>query len=96
MTSDRAGYGTVVNGKAGLPKSMTLRFQSGIAKDTLIFGSAHRGDWLNAQIEFDTDNAGSTAPLGVLAARSTFTTTTAYTLSLGRKLSEKYAVSAIN
>jgi len=95
MTSDRAGYGTLVNGKAGLPKSMTLRFQSGIAKDTLIFGSAHRGDWLNAQIEFDTDNAGSTAPLGVLAARSSFTTTTAYTLGLGRKLSEKYAVSAI-
>ena len=95
MTSDRAGYGTLVNGKAGLPKSMTLRFQSGIAKDTLIFGSAHRGDWLNAQIEFDTDNAGSTAPEGVLAARSSFTTTTAYTLGLGRKLSEKYAVSAI-
>ena len=87
----------LVNGKAGLPKSMTLRFQSGIAKDTLVFGSAHRGDWAKTQVEFDTDNgvgAGATAPTGTLAARSSFTTTTAYTLGLGRKLSEKYAVSA--
>ena len=97
MTSDQAGFGTLANGKAGLPKSMTLRFQSGIAKDTLVFGSAHRGDWAKSQVEFDTDNgvgAGATAPTGTLAARSSFTTTTAYTLGLGRKLSEKYAVSA--
>jgi len=96
MTSDQAGFGTLANGKAGLPKSMTLRFQSGIAKDTLVFGSAHRGDWAKSQVEFDTDNAASnpTAPTGTLKARSSFTTTTAYTLGLGRKLSEKYAVSA--
>lgn len=91
MTSTE--YVTLLNGKAGLPKSMTLRFQSGIAKDTLIFGSAHRGDWLNSQINFqDDDDGGGT--LGAVVARSSFTTTTAYTLGLGRKLSEKYAVSA--
>ena len=75
---------------------MTLRFQSGIAKDTLVFGSAHRGDWAKSQVEFDTDNAASnpTGPTGTLEARSSFTTTTAYTLGLGRKLTEKYAVSA--
>lgn len=86
----------LVNGKAGLPKSMTLRFQSGIAKDTLVFGSAHRGDWAKTQVEFDTDtnSAGASIALGNRAARSSFTTTTAYTLGLGRKLSEKYAVSA--
>ena len=93
-------YGTLLNGKAGLPKSMTVRFQSGIAKNTLIFGSAHRGDWAKSQIEFETDNNGAgslaTPPAtdGAIAARSSFTTTTAYTLGLGRKLSEKYAVSA--
>ncbi|MDG1258453.1 MAG: hypothetical protein P8O08_13680, partial [Paracoccaceae bacterium] len=86
----------LVNGKAGLPKSMTLRFQSGIAKDTLVFGSAHRGDWAKTQVEFDTDtnSVGASIALGNRAARSSFTTTTAYTLGLGRKLSEKYAVSA--
>jgi len=86
----------LVNGKAGLPASMTLRFQSGIAKDTLVFGSAHRGDWAKSQIEFDTDTnaVGVAIALGNRAARSSFTTTTAYTLGLGRKLSEKYAVSA--
>ena len=93
-------YGTLLNGKAGLPKSMTVRFQSGIAKNTLLFGSAHRGDWAKSQIEFETDSdgagSGQKPPLtdGAIDARSSFTTTTAYTLGLGRKLSEKYAVSA--
>jgi len=91
------GAVSLVNGKAGLPKSMTIRFQSGIAKDTLVFGSAHRGDWLKSQVEFDTDVNAAGAFIGLqnkLDARSSFTTTTAYTLGLGRKLSEKYAVSA--
>ena len=91
-----ATHGTLLNGNAGLPKSMTLRFQSGVAKDTLIFGSVHRGDWAKSQIEFETDHTGATytGKSGNLDARSSFTTTTAYTLGLGRKLSEKYAVSA--
>ena len=91
-----SGSPVLLNGKAGLPKSMTLRFQSGVAKDTLIFGSVHRGDWAKSQIEFETDFTGSayTGKSGKLDARSSFTTTTAYTLGLGRKLSEKYAVSA--
>jgi long-subunit fatty acid transport protein len=88
-----ATHGTLLNGNAGLPKSMTLRFQSGVAKDTLIFGSAHRGDWLNSQVNFQADDDGA-GPLGVVTARSSFTTTTAYTLGVGRKLSEKYAVTA--
>ncbi|MDB3911439.1 hypothetical protein N9381_06530 [Paracoccaceae bacterium] len=93
-----SGSSVLLNGKAGLPKSMTLRFQSGVAKDTLIFGSVHRGDWAKSQIEFETDFSGSPSAYsgksGKLDARSSFTTTTAYTLGLGRKLSEKYAVSA--
>jgi long-chain fatty acid transport protein len=99
MTTAGHPQGSVLlNGKAGLPKSMTLRFQSGVAKDTLIFGSAHRGDWAKSQIEFETDFSGNPSAFsgksGVLGTRSSFTTTTAYTLGLGRKLSEKYAVSA--
>jgi hypothetical protein len=56
----------------------------------------HRGDWAKSQIEFETDFTGAayTGKSGNLDARSSFTTTTAYTLGLGRKLSEKYAVSA--
>jgi long-chain fatty acid transport protein len=92
-----SSYATLVNGKAGLPKSMTLRFQSGVAKDTLVFGTAHRGDWANSQIQFETDfDAGGNyvGQTGTVLARSSFTTTTAYTLGVGRKFSEKYAVSA--
>ena len=91
------GAVSLLDGKAGLPKSVTLRFQSGIAKDTLIFGSAHRGDWLNSQVEFDTDFNAQGQFIGLqnkLDARSSFTTTTAYTLGLGRKLSDQYSVSA--
>ena len=95
MTSTE--YASIVNGRAGLPKSTTIRFQSGIAQDTLIFGSVHRGDWTNSQIDFDYNTDARGNDLGIqkkLRARSSFTTTTAYSLGLGRKLSEKYAVSA--
>ena len=96
MTSDYAPHSgqALINGKAGLPQSMTIRFQSGVAKDTLVFGSMHRGDWNNAQIQFETDSDGTSTPSNTLAARSTFTTSTAYTLGVGRKINDEYAVSA--
>jgi long-subunit fatty acid transport protein len=85
--------GGVADGKAGLPSSITLRFQSGIAPDTLLFGSIHRGNWAKSQIEFETD-ASLAAGKNTLAARSSFTTTSAYNLGIGRKLSDTYAISA--
>jgi hypothetical protein len=96
MTSNYYPTSGILDGKAGLPQSATIRFQSGVAKDTLVFGSYHLADWGNAQVEFDTDKAPKAVndPAGVVLARSTFTKGTAYTLGVGRKLSEEYAVSA--
>ena len=105
MTSDEYTTGNkLLDGKAGLPQSATITFQSGIAKDTLAFGSIHLADWGNAQIEFDRDNCqtpANSAPCtkngtaeGKLYARSTFTKSTTYKLGIGRKLSDTYSVSA--
>ena len=106
MTSTYYTTGSkLLDGKAGLPQSATITFQSGIAKDTLAFGSIHLADWGNAQVEFDRDNCQSprnTYPActktgtaeGKLYARSSFTKSTTYKLGIGRKLSDTYSVSA--
>ncbi|MGA1760891.1 MAG: hypothetical protein ACO39Z_09160 [Paracoccaceae bacterium] len=74
----------LANTKAALPESFTLDFQSGIATDTLLFGSIHRVKWGDAQIFFN----GSSKP------KSTWTDSTSYSLGVGRKLNESWSVSA--
>lgn len=74
----------LANTKAALPESFTLDFQSGIATDTLLFGSIHRAKWGDAQIFFN----GSSKP------KSTWTDSTSYSLGVGRKLNESWSVSA--
>lgn len=66
-----------------VPKAMTLKFQTGIAKDTLLMASVHRVDWKAAQI--DVNFAGQAAALDVA---SDFSDTTAYSIGLGRKFTE--------
>ena len=70
--------------KTALPESLTLEFQTGVAKDTLVFGSLHRARWGGAHIFFD----GATKP------KSTWTDSTTYSLGVGRKIDENWAVSA--
>ena len=66
-----------------IPQTMTLNFQSGIAEDTLLFGSIHRAEWDDAQISIPA-NAGTSAP----TVGSSFSTKTAYSIGLGRKISD--------
>jgi long-subunit fatty acid transport protein len=79
----------LINGTAGLPTSMTIRFQSGIAKDTLIYGSIHDTKWGKSQIYFD--NGAST---GTLTQKSTYDNSTTYNLGVARKLNEDFGLSA--
>jgi long-chain fatty acid transport protein len=85
--------------KSALPASFTLDFQSGIAANTLLFGSIHRALWSSAHIFFD-DTAAITNPPYPLAGaggyvqKSTWTDTTSLSLGIGRKLSDQWAVSA--
>ena len=79
---------TAVSGaKMVIPQTLTLNFQSGIAEDTLLFGSVHKADWATAQINIP---ANATGP--VAAIDSDFGNRTAYSIGVGRKLSDSLSV----
>jgi len=80
----------LINGKAGLPESVTIRFQSGVAKDTLIYGSIHKARWGKSQIYFD----GEPASAGTLVQKSTYDNSSTYNLGVARKLGEDFGLSA--
>ena len=56
----------------------TLDFQTGIAKDTLLYGSIHQSSWKSAQVS-----------LNGVGQISTFTDSEKYNIGVGRKFSEK-------
>lgn len=63
------------------PDTMTLNFQSGVAEDTLIFGSIHSTDWGSAQIDSQTGTAAT-------SITSQFWDTKTYSLGIARKMSD--------
>lgn len=72
------------------PQSVNLEFQSGVAKDTLVFGSVRWVDWSNFKIDpavYDELTSG-----GDLVSYSKDTVT--YSIGVGRRLNENWAVSA--
>ena len=69
-----------------VPESLTLKFQTGIAENTLLMASAHKVKWGSAQI---VANVAGTA----LDVASKFKDTTAYSLGLGRKLNDNTSAS---
>ena len=69
------------------PSTLTLNIQSGVAADTVVFGSVHRTKWAGAQIDVPTGcSATSTA--------SKFWNTTTYTIGAARKVSDSLALTA--
>ena len=70
------------------PQTMTLNFQSGIAADTLLFGSVHRAKWGATPI-----TVGTTTTLGPAAINNSFSDSTKYSIGLGRKFSDKISAS---
>lgn len=85
--------------KSALPASYTLNFQSGIAPNTLLFGSIHRALWGDAHISF-WSNAGTQGGTNGAGAgtgyvqKSTWTDSTSLSLGIGRKLSDEWAISS--
>jgi long-chain fatty acid transport protein len=69
-----------------LPQSVNLDFQTGIAADTLLFGSVRWVDWSETEI-----NAFGYAFNPVVSYEDDYVT---YTLGLGRQLSDRIAASA--
>ena len=66
----------------GIPSTLTLNAQSGIAEDTLAFLSIHHSEWDDAQIVIPV-----TGP--VPAVNSDFGTKTSYTVGVGRKFTDE-------
>ena len=75
-------------GKAvlSIPDYQTINFQSGVAEDTLVFGSIRKADWSNHQI--------AVAPQTQAAPTSSFSDSTTYSIGLGRRISDELSVSA--
>lgn len=87
---------TVPNSTMVIPQTMTLNFQSGIAEDTLLFGSIHKADWDSAQISIPAIANGINPTTGaanqaVSAVSSSFSTKTAYSVGVGRKINESFS-----
>jgi long-subunit fatty acid transport protein len=74
------------NTTGSIPDYQTINFQSGVAKDTLVFGSIRKADWSNHQI--------AVAPQTQAAPTSSFSDSTTYSIGLGRRISDELSVSA--
>ena len=68
----------------GLPETLNIEFQTGIAEDTLLFGSIVDTKWKKAQI----DSNGSAASRITTA----FTDTVSYSLGIGRRINENWSI----
>ena len=86
-TSAAKGLATTAasNSKLVVPQSMTLNFQSGVAEDTLMFGSIHKVDWDTAQITIPANNSAK-------AINTAFASRTAYSVGIGRKINDSISV----
>ena len=82
-TSVPAAGTPLADTEASIPESFTLDFQTGIAANTLLFGSIHHAKWDDAHIYFD----GSSEP------KSSWEDSTTYSLGVGRKLNDNWSIS---
>ena len=81
-----------------IPETLTLNFQSGIAENTLLFGSIHQQSWDTAQIVIPANLNGINpvtfaADTPVSAVGSSFSDKTSYSIGVGRKISDKLSLS---
>ncbi len=85
---------TDVDGESmSIPQGVKLNFQSGIAEDTLLFGSINQVSWKDAQIVIPDVNGGSMNPLGggVSGVSSDFADKTTFSIGIGRKISDQFS-----
>ena len=80
LATTNAGAGSG-NTTASTPDYMNLYFQSGIAEDTLAFGSIRKANWSENQIRVFPDPNNT----------SSFTDSTTYNLGIGRKFTDNFS-----
>ncbi|MDT8855979.1 outer membrane protein transport protein [Paracoccaceae bacterium Fryx2] len=72
------------------PQTVNLDFQTGIAKDTLLFGQVRWADWSNFRLDPTTFVARSPDGTGLISLEDTVT----YTLGVGRKFNDTWSGAA--
>ena len=77
--------------QGSLPDYQTINFQTGIAADTLAFGSIRMADWKNHQLSVAPQTLAGTGAAG--GPTSSFSNSTTYSLGVGRKVSEDLSLS---
>ena len=82
-----AGIAGSVAATLKMPEMLTINFQTGIAKDTLLTASIHQAKWGSSQVTANvtSGNAGVDA---VAAVTSAFSDSTRYSIGLGRKFTD--------
>ena len=70
-----------------LPQSVNLEFQTGVAEDTLVFGSIRWVNWKD--FEINPDGFSALSPTGPLVSYDKNSTT--YTLGVGRRFNENWS-----
>jgi long-chain fatty acid transport protein len=81
-----AGFGTVAPSATGVPESFALNFQTGIAKNTLLFGEIRHSNWSDVDIIIPT----LPAPIG--PNLSNFDDITSYDLGVGYKFTDEFSM----
>ncbi|WGI20398.1 hypothetical protein [Amylibacter sp. IMCC11727] len=71
---------------AAAPEALTLRFRTGVAPKTLVFGSIRHAFWEDANVTLPASLGGT--------AITSFSNTTAYSLGVGRVINDQWSVSA--
>ena len=89
LTGTASGVALAASSALAIPKATTVKLQTGIAEGTLLMASAHRVNWASSQIAINVDGI----PSDAYNTGSDFSTTTSYSLGLGKQLSEDTAVS---
>lgn len=80
----------------GVPEATTIKFQTGIAEDTLIMASAHKVKWSSSQVDVKVAgyiDSNGVNPSTFLDQPSAFSDSIMYSLGLGRKLTESTSAS---
>ena len=80
-------FATPVTASHQTPESLNLEFQTGIAKDTLLFGSVRHVKWKGSSL--DSTPVGGGAPTNWVNFRDD---TTSLTLGVGRKINDKLSL----
>jgi len=86
LNTTLAGVGTLPSSATGVPESFTLNFQTGIAKDTLLFGEIRHSKWSDVDVIVPAIGA----PVG--PNLSNFDDITSFDLGVGRKLTDAVSV----